>query len=658
MGGSRLFAQTRVREDLGLSDAAPLVEWHTWTAAPLPPVQPQLVGWAEAHGPHSSLALPAGTQVGDTMLVVAVIPSSVTDARLVQVAGSPTYCRLLTGTVTALDPIAVAGGSDFSRSAVLVVRGPLLSATLLTGLHSAGVVVPATAGPGVALLVGGTGSTVHGALGGIVAPWTVAGSSASNDLVDTLAGWYLGDAPTVTITNSMGDGETYALLVRFDVAEPEAGSSGRWERHDDRTAALISYSITAHRRAPTVDTQPSTCRVLAARALFGDDLPQVGDRIRLALAEDLVDVLGLHADDRPRFTGQITDPVVSVGPDHVEVTATGTRARLGVIGAGEVAWPQEDVGARITRALAAAVEKLPTLEVGPIDPGGYPLLARPADPQPVAALVDRAAASSGSGQLVEQRSGRLDWHGPDHRRGAVAAFTIAGNQHIRRPFSWSQSVQALVTIARISYGDPAGEVVVVDADAADPETGVGPYDLQIATDLVDGGDAASLGADIVGRRSRPTWEISELNVNLARRAADDPTLLAALLSVQFGDLIGVTDLDAARGPVDHADLFVEGWTETGNPRDWSISLACADPALAGVALQWEDLEDGLQWLELPADLRWLDFAGIDADDPALHPDLFWDAGGAAPSAWVLELDGGAADTTAWDDDTPLDGGTP
>lgn len=415
----------------------------------------------------------------------------------------------------------------------------------------------------------------------------------------------------------------------------------QWTLNPDRTAALVDYEATHGRPTPTQNVEPLVGTVRLARYLV-DSIPVTGDRYRLTLNADVATALGVNADEMPRFTGEITDVDVTADGDLsvITVNGLGRRARLNRVPV-TTSRPQETDGERVRRILAQASITLP-LDVGGTDSGTVTLLEDAPQAVPAQQLIDQVTADS-LGQLVEHRSGRIEYHDAGHRRGLSSLATLTGDQHLIQPFSWRQGVASIVNDASATYG-PDGDretVRVVDPTSADPDVGAGPYPVSLDTQLATAADAYALLTDLVGKYSRPSWWLPSVLVELYRTAGDQ---LAALLGLSHGDKITATDLPPD-GAFTDGDVFVEGTTETHNARTWALSLAVADPALAGAGLRWLDLPRFLRWTDVTPGITWLDVATI-ADPYGLGTPVA--GAGDADDIAALIVNGGNASTTSWD----------
>ncbi len=384
-------------------------------------------------------------------------------------------------------------------------------------------------------------------------------------------------------------------VVMVETYDPPADA---WTTSPDLSAALVSYSVTYGREDATSSLDP-----LAASAVFTAARltapPTIGTRVRIRLCDPVADALGLDASERVRFTGEVTD---STGDRRrVKATCVGRLGRAYRLTVPAVDLPGDQAHGRVERLLFGTGL---ALDVGTIDTD--PAEVVPADRDaPLSAHVVEVEQST-TGRLVEQPTGRLDWHGPEHRRGVAPALTLTPAELLADP-SWSQRLADVVNTVTVSTG--SGSVTVTDPVSVDAVTGHGPYPATVSTVLTDATAARGLGSLIVGRRTRPAWHLPALELDLIRTAS--AAHLPELLRLRHGDRIRLADLPPAV-PLP-ADVFVEGWTETANPRTWRLSVAVTDPLLSGTAVRWVDVPAtaAYQWADVAPALTWLDTARVE-----------------------------------------------
>lgn len=652
-------ASRKLLDALGLPLDTGVVEWQTYGAVP------ELIATTSAGSPTSggtSIVVPidpARTE-GDLLVLVAgrldgmttppgwtLVDEALTET--VPAGALAVYTRTSDGTETA---VTVEGpSSNLYAGIVAVIRNPATAVVTVTEAQDPAAATfnaPQPEVPGDVVLsfarIDGDNSA------GDEAITTISGDTLEHvSLVDTFGStlWELAatEGPGAFSTGVF-DGSTNWLGVT--VAVGASGGTG-WSKHEGRSSALVGYSTTHGRPSPLDNVGPLTGSVQLARTMIGS-IPTGGERFRLALSADVGTALGVPQEEWPRFTGEITDVDVTAEGDLsiVSVTGVGRSSRLARVPIVTIR-PAELDGERVRRALYQAAWLLP-LDLGTFDPGTVTVRAEDYSTggNNARGVVDQITQDS-LGQLVEHRSGRLDWHDAEHRRDLVSVVTLTGSDHIIKPFRWAQSVATVVNDAEVTYGpaEARATVRVTDSVSADVVNGLGPYGVQLDTTLDAEEDAYALASTVVGRYAQPSWMLPDLTVDVVRTAGDQA---GAVLALTHGDKVTASGLPPD-GAFTAGDLFVEGTTETYTRTAWRVSLAVADPAIAGVGIRWLDVDPELQWRHVDPDVTWLDAATIAAADVGDPVDIV--DGGSASSTDTETIDGGSATST--DADT-YDGG--
>lgn len=362
--------------------------------------------------------------------------------------------------------------------------------------------------------------------------------------------------------------------------------------------------------------QPGTCRVVIDRAALAA-LPTIGDELRVELSEDALTALGAAPLDlataQVRFVGDLTDaalaPRTSTGQALLELVAVAPAARAARVKIGDTPWPAELDGDRAQHILDATAVKT-GITIGTVDPGQVTVLARDVDAQPPLDLLAALAVDTG-GRLHLARDGSLSWHDALHRRNALPVVELAADD-VLRDATWTLDLFGLVNHVTVTYGpelldgegNPTGtQAEVTDSDpvSLDPVTGYGRFEARLVTQLADEADAQELARQLVGRRSRPRWQMPALTVELLRTL--DPAQAVALLTAEPGDLLAVTGFPES-GPQTTARLFVEGWTENASRYSYAMALDVVHYSLAGASPRWVDVNPLTQWQDVPDDLTW------------------------------------------------------
>lgn len=376
-----------------------------------------------------------------------------------------------------------------------------------------------------------------------------------------------------------------------------------WLVDDLRSRSLIGWQITHAGRTSPRDRVGAPVATITAAAWgeYAETLPELGTVVRLDLSPLLVEA-GIDEADLIRFTGEVTDVALDTRRQVLTVTAVGRHARNGRRIVDGTSWPTSREGAHVQRTLDAIGSP-----AGTIDPGRVDVLP-PAAPMPAQALLDLLSDST-TGQLVEGRDGRLDWHDAEHRRNAPSVLDLDASE-LLAGFTWAQRVGDLTNQVTVRYGagDTAGELVVEDAASVALRD---PYPATLDTLLPAPAQAQAIAGLIVGRYGRPVWLLPAVMLDLTRTLP--ATELGAGVALAHGHKVQLTGLPAG-GPYTDRGVFVEGVVETLTPRAWRLSLTVADEQLAGAPMRWRDVPDGVRWADVRDGLRWLDTATLLAGD--------------------------------------------
>jgi hypothetical protein len=244
--------------------------------------------------------------------------------------------------------------------------------------------------------------------------------------------------------------------------------------------------------------------------------------------------------------------------------------------------------------------------------------------------MERVAADA-EGVLVELRDGSWEYQDADRRAVPAAVPVELTAEDIVWPLAWTQNLQGMVNDLTVAWGssEPQEEVRVTDA-ASIARHGV--MASRIATQLAVGADAETFANLVVGRRSRPWWELPTLTVELLRHV--DGTVhpkAAELLALQPGDgLLLLTGL-ASSSPSVLGRVWVEGWSETIGPGTHRLELAVSAFGRSGTGTRWVDVPPEVLWRDLDPTLTWRGAAS-------------WDAGTVPDGRWI-----GTPSTLRWVD---------
>lgn len=365
-------------------------------------------------------------------------------------------------------------------------------------------------------------------------------------------------------------------------------------------------SVTIHHGRDDAGSQPeASSATINLTASPTDPLP---DDVEIG-ATVIVTTTTTHVTSQ-RFVGRITDMSLGwedAGQDTPEagvgqLVATGSLADLGRRVVGDVPWPKELDGARVTRIMAAAGVTLDPLYS---DPGTVDLLARDVDSQP-ALEVAQAAAVSAAGVLWTTRGGEIRYADAMHRRRASSALTLDACDVLVTP-SWRRNLEGLMNDVSVGYGvapDGGEQPRYVEANAAS-KAKYGTYGYTATTELSDLDDAQEMARLLLARNSSPVWVMAALPVDT--KSLGD-TRYDTLLGLEMHSLVTLTGLPAIGTAPTSAVLWVEGWQETLTWGGHELELVVSGYCRTVPPPFWDDVDPTYLWDSLPASLTWDDIA--------------------------------------------------
>lgn len=359
-------------------------------------------------------------------------------------------------------------------------------------------------------------------------------------------------------------------------------------------SCLVDEVSTRHGRDDT-DNQPEASSAtldLATDPELGNLPPE------LEIGATLTVTTTVATTTTTRFLGRITDLVYAWDdygedtPDRpvAQVLAASKLADLGRRVVGDVPWPLELDGARVSRIMSAA--GMP-LNPATSDPGTVQILARDVDAQAALDII-RDTADSAGGVLWETRAGDVRYADAEHRRNIPVAIVLDACDVLVTP-SWRRTTQGLVNKISIGYGLPdaeGGDQPRYVASAPDSVTRYGTYDVSISTQLAAQADATAMGSLLLTRNSSPVWLMTDLPVDM-KGLSDTDTL--TVLNLDVHSLVNLTGLPAIGTAPTSAVLWVEGIAERLRNGDHEILLAVSGYCRTVPPPRWDDLPTSSTW---------------------------------------------------------------
>jgi len=309
----------------------------------------------------------------------------------------------------------------------------------------------------------------------------------------------------------------------------------------------------------------------------------------------------------------------------LQIQAQGALSALVKRFAGQVAYPSELDGARITRILQetlyTAWEDLSTTltwndiavtdtwatygiqGIDTIDTGRYTVLARSAESENALDLVNTTSAT-GLGYMYETSTGNIGYADAERRTTFYGSnlipltATVVSAEGIQTRLQTADIVNSVV----VQYGSPTAEVEAID------DASVNLYGLlqQVnSTILSDSTQATNQATRFVGLRGIPKTGFDSLSLDLANDNLDNTTR-DSLLGVTMDKALFVSSLPVGLFPTGEFEGFVEGWTFTLSKNSLDLQMLVSNKIYSTVEVQWEDYSPTTQWQNLNSVLTWLD----------------------------------------------------
>jgi hypothetical protein len=313
-----------------------------------------------------------------------------------------------------------------------------------------------------------------------------------------------------------------------------------------------------------------------------------------------------------RFVGTVTDLLLGwedAGADTPDagvgkIVAVSSLGDLGRRVVGDVPWPQELDGARVSRVMAAAGVTLDPLTS---DPGTVQVLARDVDSASALDVAQETAVSAG-GVLWQTKAGEIRYADSDHRRGIFPFLALDACDLLVSP-TWRRNLDGLINSVSIGYGVAVGggEQPRWTGTAAGSIATWGTYAYATTTTLAELADAQAMGTALLARNSEPVWVMAALPVDTEGL---DVYRYDRLLELDMHSLLTLSGLPAIGTAPVTANLWVEGWKETLTWGGHEMDVVVSGYARSAAPATWDDMAAAWTWDTLPADLTWNSAAGL------------------------------------------------
>jgi hypothetical protein len=333
------------------------------------------------------------------------------------------------------------------------------------------------------------------------------------------------------------------------------------------------------------------------------------------------------------FTGEVSSVSNSLSAagtggtfaNVLQIQAQGALSALVKRFAGQVAYPSELDGARITRILQetlyTAWEDLSTTYkwtdvavtdtwatygvqgIDTIDAGRYTLLSRAASSDNAFDMVN-STAFTGLGYMYETPAGNIGYADAERRTTYYGSnlipldATVVSAEGIQTRLQIADIVNSVV----VQYGDPIAEVEALDDDSVNL---YGVIQQVNTTLLANSTEATNQATRFVALRSTPKTGFDSLSLNIANGNLSDTTR-DSLLGLSMDKALFVSSLPVGLFTTGEFEGFVEGWTWTLGKNTLDLQMLVSNKIYSTVEVQWEDYSPTTQWQNLDSILTWLD----------------------------------------------------
>lgn len=459
-----------------------------------------------------------------------------------------------------------------------------------------------------------------------VTPGDVIGATdpVAADLLDNPTG-YLFIGVTLHHTDGTLEDNTLYSISAADLADPnyygfigvtvpddvtgvtlwaEATGAGWAVQHIDASfaSARTEASTVTIRRGRTSEDESPSAATLSATLAVPTAVPVSTDG-SLQLE---VTVPGLYSDPadedaaRLRFTGAVAVMDASYshdGPNTLPVVAAGDLSLLSVK-IGDEPWPAESAVARAARILTLALDELP--EGQPLT-GGLTVAARDVDRQPALSLLVELSTSSPGCRLIDRRNGAPVFM-PPIPRDTTPALALTSDV-IVEPIGVTQTWSAGQVELEYGPADARSTYTVPDTPTYNQPT------RELTTVLADEASARIAATTAYATTTVPRWRIPDVTIDvlklLKRARPADLDTVRALLLLEVGAIVELTDLPLSIPATVAGPKVLEGWAETYTADSWTFALYLSDAAGALEPLTWADIDPAVRWVDIDPGLTWL-----------------------------------------------------
>ena len=377
--------------------------------------------------------------------------------------------------------------------------------------------------------------------------------------------------------------------------------------------STVDFNVTImHGRSVVTDIPTASSAQLVIRGAAGPVM-------------EISDYLVVSFNGQPRFSGKISNIDVSFSGTNpptaiTTVTGMGNLAELGLVDVGASGFVEETVRQRVEAILVSS--GVTFLNGGDAN---ITVKAVPAVDAVITTawngIADMATQSGAtfydtpSGEIIYEDYGNRgqttltgiwslqtsDWANTAGTWASIApginGTTIDGAGIILSP-TWTKQLEPLINDITVTYGTDQS---VQQTDSASIAA-YGRREYLLNTTISNVNDATIRGGQVITAQANPLWDLGQISILV--NLLDAATTLEVMKLIS-GSLLRIYNLPA-QGPYDDYTGIVEGWADSYNGGNHTLTLSISDPRFSYQILKWQDVIPDITWGEVYAQTQWFE----------------------------------------------------
>ena len=377
--------------------------------------------------------------------------------------------------------------------------------------------------------------------------------------------------------------------------------------------STVDFNVTImHGRSVVTDIPTASSAQLVIRGAAGPVM-------------EISDYLVVSFNGQPRFSGKISNIDVSFSGTNpptaiTTVTGMGNLAELGLVDVGASGFVEETVRQRVEAILVSS--GVTFLNGGDAN---ITVKAVPAVDAVITTawngIADMATQSGAtfydtpSGEIIYEDYGNRgqttltgiwslqtsDWANTAGTWASIApginGTTIDGAGIILSP-TWTKQLEPLINDITVTYGTDQS---VQQTDSASIAA-YGRREYLLNTTISNISDATIRGGQVITAQANPLWDLGQISILV--NLLDAATTLEVMKLIS-GSLLRIYNLPA-QGPYTDYTGIVEGWADSYNGGNHTLTLSISDPRFSYQILKWQDVIPDITWGEVYAQTQWFE----------------------------------------------------